>query len=150
MDKHDHDANGVTRRQLLVLVAGGVAVASGSALASACAHMQAQPVDAGLASDLAVNTCRRVMDVIVCRDNLGIYAWSAICSYDSSLLAAPADGSTQSVCPGDSSVFDREGNVQSGPATIPQAHFAVSVDASGHIIVDTGNRLADRTTRTMG
>jgi Rieske Fe-S protein len=136
----------VSRRQLL---RGTAAVAAASVTGSALAHCTGGGdtlVDAGAVTDYAVGTYQAVGNVIVGRDAMGLFAYSALCTHQQCLVPIPTN--TLSTCPCHLSHFDGNGNVQpGGMATRDLAHFAVTIN-SGHVMVDTTMTLPDRTTRT--
>jgi cytochrome b6-f complex iron-sulfur subunit len=93
-------------------------------------------VDAGTASDYALGTIRRIEQgpIFVARDELGLYAMSAMCTH----LGCTVDiGSDRLPCPCHGSEFDFEGNVLEGPATDPLRHYAVYVAGDGRVRVAT-------------
>ncbi len=92
---------------------------------------------AGPAAAFAVGTstffdCARVL---LQRDAGGLYAMTSICPHQQcDVMFAPATHDFQ--CPCHQSTFDFNGALTMGPATTSLVHYAVSLDASGNVIVD--------------
>jgi Rieske Fe-S protein len=140
----------VTRRQLLRgAVAAAAATGASSALAN-CSGGGGGMVDAGAASSYAVGSCQAAMNanVIVCRDAMGIYAYSSTCTHEACVVPPPASLTSFSTCPCHMSSYDANGVVQPGSlATRNLAHFAVTIDSAGNVVVDT-TMTVPATTRT--
>ena len=94
----------------------------------------------GPASSFAVGTATffRCARVFVCRDQLGIYALTSICTHEQcDVYFAPGDlGPGAFGCPCHASQYDFNGNVTHSPATKPLVHFKCTLDASGNVVVD--------------
>jgi Rieske Fe-S protein len=106
---------------------------------------------AGNISGLAVGALNAIpnQSVAIGRDAMGLYALTLICTHQGCTAApAGATGARQINCPCHGSQFDRNGAVIRGPAARPLVHFAVSVDASGNIVVRTNSQVA-ATVRVM-
>ena len=73
--------------------------------------------------------------VAVIRHDGKIYACTTICTHKGGTLNEGADGNSFK-CPNHGAMFDIEGNVTHKPARRPLIRYAVSVDSSGHVIVD--------------
>jgi nitrite reductase/ring-hydroxylating ferredoxin subunit len=144
----EHDTM-IARRTFLGLVGGATA-------AHACSADGAAPVDvgnvaAGAASALPVSSLTAVSGEPVClgRDARGVYAMTLICTHQGCDMGQRGSVSAQGlVCGCHGSEFDAEGNVVRGPAMTALAHFAVSVDASGNLTVDTSSEV-DPSTRLV-
>lgn len=67
------------------------------------------------------------------RNNGRIFAVTSTCTHNACPLAPKG---SEYVCPCHGSRFTPAGKVLVGPATTPLAHFGISLNASGHIIVD--------------
>lgn len=67
------------------------------------------------------------------RDNGRIFAVTSTCSHQACALAAKG---AEYVCPCHGSRFTPAGKVLVGPATKPLSHFGISLNATGHIVVD--------------
>jgi nitrite reductase/ring-hydroxylating ferredoxin subunit len=78
--------------------------------------------------------------VIMIRKAGRISAVSAICPHKSKLVEPVAEGGTIA-CPEHGSRFDLDGRVTKGPAKADLTHYAVTLAASGRIIVDKGRKL---------
>jgi cytochrome b6-f complex iron-sulfur subunit len=63
-----------------------------------------------------------------------IYCCTDVCTHRGGILGTP-DGVTF-LCPRHGARFDINGDVTKGPAKLPLNRYAISLDASGHIIVD--------------
>jgi nitrite reductase/ring-hydroxylating ferredoxin subunit len=96
------------------------------------------PWNVGPASSFAVGTATffRCARVFVCHDALGLYAMTSSCTHEGCDIAFTTANS-EFDCPCHHSVFDFNGVVKAPPATMPLPHFAVSLDGSGNVIVDT-------------
>ncbi len=100
---------------------------------------------AGNVSGLAVGALAALpnQSVAIGRDAMGLYALTLVCTHQGCTAApAGATGARQINCPCHGSQFDRDGAVIRGPAARPLAHFAVSVDAGGNIVVHTNSQVA--------
>ena len=108
-------------------------------------------ITAGNVSGLAVGALNAIpgRTVAMGRDAMGVYALTLVCTHQG-CTAAPAGntGARQINCPCHGSQFDRNGAVINGPAARPLVHYAVTIDASGNIIVHTNSQVA-ATVRTM-
>ena len=95
----------------------------------------------------------RVFDVVGIKVNIAsvggeLHAFDDTCTHRAcSLAKGKLDGATVT-CPCHGSQFDRNGAVIRGPAARPLVHYAVTIDASGNIIVHTNSQVA-ATVRTM-
>jgi cytochrome b6-f complex iron-sulfur subunit len=135
------------RRVFLELVGGCVA-------ASACSSSPASPADvgdvaAGNESALSVDSLSAIPGVPACigRDAMGVYAMTLTCTHEGCDMGETGTVSAQGLhCGCHGSEFDVDGNVVTGPATTPLAHFAVSADAAGELTVHTGSEV-DASTR---
>ena len=108
-------------------------------------------ITAGNVSGLAVGGLNAISGrtVAIGRDAMGVYALTLVCTHQGCTAApAGATGARQINCPCHGSQFDRNGAVIQGPAGRPLVHFAVTIDASGNIIVHTNTQVA-ATVRTM-
>ncbi len=75
--------------------------------------------------------------VILGRDAGGLYAMTSTCTHEGCDMAAEGSiGANGVYCGCHGSRFDVNGAVVQGPANVPLAHFAVSVDAAGNVTVD--------------
>jgi len=106
------------------------------------------PVAAGNISALPVGTMIVMSNVVVARDNGGVYAMSAICTHQGCFL----DDTSKTIasglhCPCHGSAFDGNGLVTHGPARADLQHYAVTVASDGSITVEGGQNV-DATTRT--
>ena len=107
-------------------------------------YAPATRVAVGRPDDLAVGEVsekwKQRYQAILVRDAAGIYALRAVCTH---LGCVPDWKATAGSfkCPCHGSGFDRAGRNLSGPAPRPLERFAISLDDSGHIVIDTAVRL---------
>ncbi len=102
------------------------------------------PVDAGAVADYdkdgPYDKLAKEKHVVLTRKDGKLYALTAVCTHKKFLVKVK-DG--QLYCPKHSSRFTADGipapkpNGKMGAAKKPLTHYAISVDAKGHIIVDT-------------
>jgi len=144
----------VSRRHFLQIIA-----ATGAAGAiSACGHSDASPesfgdVPAGNVSALSVGSIQAVpkAPAYVARDANGIYAMTSTCTHAGCDMIASGSVSASGIhCNCHGSVFDKDGNVTSGPANAALAHFEVSVDTTGAITVHGGKTVSQSTRVSVG
>jgi cytochrome b6-f complex iron-sulfur subunit len=92
---------------------------------------------AGSPDDYPVNSVTYIQDqqVYIVRTEKGLWAMSAVCTHLGCITQWKPD-SNQIACPCHGSKFQREGNVQAGPAPRPLPHFAVRLAADGALVVD--------------
>jgi nitrite reductase/ring-hydroxylating ferredoxin subunit len=111
-------------------------------------------IDAGLATDVALNCARRYTDTqtygfFICHDAGGLYAVSAICTHLGCLVSvfgacsAPYFG-----CPCHGSTYAYDGTLTLGavPGQASLDHFALCITAEGRCTVDL-NTVVDPSTR---
>ncbi len=108
--------------------------------ATTAASTAPSTLDVGPKSDYAADgitaTWMKVPNrVAVIRHEGKIYACTTICTHKRGTLKQAPDGESFK-CTKHGATFDIEGNVTKGPAKKPLIRYAVSVDNSGHIIVD--------------
>jgi nitrite reductase/ring-hydroxylating ferredoxin subunit len=78
----------------------------------------------------------------VVRDANGLYALTARCTHQGvTCVAETADF----FCPAHGSMFDFDGNVTHGPASVPLQHYAMCLLANGHVGVDTAMKVTQAT-----
>jgi Rieske Fe-S protein len=119
-------------------VAAGAAVALGDAGCGAQGRDQPTgPIAAGNVSDLPAGSFRVMGDLVLARDDGGIYAMSAICTHQGCPTQANSAGGLS--CPCHGARFDHDGNVLAGPARSPLPHFAVELAADGAITVQASD-----------
>ena len=92
---------------------------------------------AGSPDDYPVNSVTYIQDqqVYIVRTEKGLWAMSAVCTHLGCITQWKPE-SNQIACPCHGSKFQREGNVQAGPAPRPLPHFAVRLAADGALVVD--------------
>jgi nitrite reductase/ring-hydroxylating ferredoxin subunit len=99
-------------------------------------------VDIGLKSDYSkdgiTSTFIPTHKLAVVRHDGKLFALTAVCPHKKALLEA--DTPTTFFCDRHHSAFDIDGNVTHGPAKKALVHFAISVDANGHVIVDMAQK----------
>jgi Rieske Fe-S protein len=82
---------------------------------------------------ISVGSVTRVADqIFVIRDRLGIYALSAICTHQACVLVFE-DG--ELLCDCHYATFDLFGAVTNGPAEKPLAHYPITRNPSGQLVV---------------
>lgn len=127
-----------TRRRFLALTSRGVAACSLSpGLLSAATD---RPLDAGPVVGYAADGISEKLiqhDVFVIRREGRLHACTAICPHKANLLLVDAANPTQIICSGHDSRFDLAGRPQGGPARRPLERFGISLNAAGHVIVDS-------------
>jgi nitrite reductase/ring-hydroxylating ferredoxin subunit len=130
---------------VLAIVAMGLcSCGSGSDRGGAAAPAGRQALDVGplslYARDGTVDKFAASNGVLLVTFGGRLTAMSATCTADGATLARDpkSDGF---VCPKDASRYARDGQASSGKARDPLAHYPMSVNAAGHVIVDTGRRL---------
>ncbi len=107
-------------------------------------YAPATRVALGRPDDLAVGEVsekwKQRYQAILVRDAAGIYALRAVCTH---LGCVPAwkPNADSFKCPCHGSGFDRTGRNLSGPAPRPLERFAISLDDSGRVVIDTAVRL---------
>jgi Rieske Fe-S protein len=127
----------IDRRRLLVLT--GSALAAGAAGCEYDSDPASGIIQAGAANDLSVGTLRVVegQPVAVGRDDTGIYAMTLICTHEGCDLSDDDEVTFAGItCDCHGSRYDGYGSVLEGPAEEPLAHFEVTIDAAGQIIVN--------------
>jgi Rieske Fe-S protein len=136
----------VSRRLFLkVIVATGAASAWGGCGGGNGAGAEAfGDASAGNSADLPVGSIRAVANApaFIGRDQDGLYAMTSTCTHAGCDMIASGSITAQGIdCHCHGSVFDKNGNVISGPANSPLEHFAVSVDPSGAMTVHGGTQV---------
>lgn len=117
------------------------------ATTAACTeHLRAAgPVDAGKLDELGVGYLGFVSGqaLLIGRDAAGLYCLSAFCTFDGCDMSDDGELTDQGLaCDCCNSLFDRFGTVKRSPATRRLDHFAVTVDAGGHVQVDPSKVVA--------
>jgi Rieske Fe-S protein len=97
-------------------------------------------LDVGLKSDYAadgINTTwmKAPNHVAMVRHSGKIFACTTVCTHRGAIVNA--DNNTGFTCPRHHAGYDLDGRVTNGPAKIALSHYAISLNADGHIIVDT-------------
>ena len=142
----------LNRRDLLRLAGGSTGLAViGAGCGSPTGSPPIGPVSAGNVSDLAVGSLLVMSNIVVARDENGVYGMSSVCTHAGCLLN---DGSRTIaaglVCPCHASTFDGAGNVTRGPAGAPLQHYQVTIAADGAITVDGGQPVSASTRTSVG
>jgi cytochrome b6-f complex iron-sulfur subunit len=141
-----NDPGGVTRRRLFMGI-GGAAVAATATGGSVVFLQFLNPnvlfepptrYEVGAPEDYPMNSVvsHRDIRVYVVRTVRGFFALSSICTHLGCITRWNEAGGTID-CPCHGSVFERNGNVRSGPAPRPLNHLAVSLEQDGQLVVDT-------------
>jgi Rieske Fe-S protein len=84
---------------------------------------------------------------IVSRDDAGLYAYAATCTYASCRLTITLRGDGVASCPCHGDRYDFDGLVLNGPATEPLAHYALRV-CQRRVFVDA-TQVVPHTVRTV-
>ncbi|HZL38121.1 MAG TPA: Rieske 2Fe-2S domain-containing protein [Tepidisphaeraceae bacterium] len=114
------------------------------------AKVPAGPIDIGPVGDFskegAYDKWIKPRHMIVVRAGARLYALTAICTHKQALIKA--DNKQFLLCPKHKSRFNLDGqpvpkpNGKIGLAKKPLTHFAISIDAQKHVIVDTSKPVA--------
>jgi Rieske Fe-S protein len=127
---------------------GALASCAGSPTEPPAPPVPAGPVDVGIPADYRADgiTSRfaRTHGFYLVRASGRLIAVSAICTHRR--CALDPDGAPpqhQFICACHGSCFTPAGIVLKGPASVSLPHFALSLNPSGHIIVDTAQRIAE-------
>lgn len=78
----------------------------------------------------------------VFRNEKGFYAISAVCTHLGCLVKYTGQ---EFKCPCHGSTFDKRGNVKSGPAPRALEWYALSMDSTGQLVVNTNNVVPENT-----
>lgn len=131
------DADAISRRAFLIFsccCCGAAANRAGGAEAK-----PVKPVDIGVASDYPKDGIYDKFtsdDFFVARCNGRLFAITSICSHMAEPLLRDSLDSTRIKCTGHESMFDNEGRVMVGPASVSLARLGISRDKEGRITVD--------------
>jgi Rieske Fe-S protein len=106
------------------------------------------PIAAGNVSDLPAGAFKVMGDVVLARDDGGIYAMSAICTHAGCPTQRNSAGGLS--CPCHGARFDRDGKVLAGPARSPLPHFAVDLATDGAITVQADAVVAEQVRMKVG
>jgi cytochrome b6-f complex iron-sulfur subunit len=92
---------------------------------------------AGPLDDYPVNSVTYLQDqqVYIVRTQKGLWAMSSVCTHLGCITQWKPE-SNQIACPCHGSKFERDGQVQAGPAPRPLPHFSVRLAADGGLVVD--------------
>lgn len=99
----------------------------------------------GAISDFPAGTWTLHGGLVVAQDSGGLYAYTAVCTHQGCIVAAPSSNGT-TTCPCHGSQFDGNGAVLVGPAVTPLDHYAVTT-CDGNVYVNT-KKVVDASTRT--
>jgi nitrite reductase/ring-hydroxylating ferredoxin subunit len=157
------DEKRAMERRTFLCVVGAAGVAAGATAGCGGDEMPVAPFSAGRVADHPMGVWKLYgsQRVIVGRDAMGYFAYSATCTHESTLLAfrestactAPTGCTAVSMtgateCSLHFSRFDGDGGAVRGPAISPLPHYQVTV-ASGEITVNPGVTVAANV-RSMG
>ena len=143
----------LNRRSLLRLAgcSAGLAVIGAPGCGNPTGTPPTGPVAAGNVSALAAGTLLVMSNVVVARDDSGVYAMSGVCTHAGCLLG---DGSRMIAagltCACHGSAFDGDGNVTRGPALAPLQHYQVTIAADGSLTVDGGHPVGSAARTPVG
>ncbi len=139
------------RRNFLVVL--GAAATAPSVACSGQAGVDPDPigdVSAGNVDALPEGTLRPVgtRPVAIGRDADGLYAMTLTCTHEGCNMAVQGRVDISGLaCGCHGARFDANGEVKSGPAPDPLAHFEVEIDQAGEITIH-GDRQVSASTRT--
>jgi cytochrome b6-f complex iron-sulfur subunit len=143
-----HSPSTLGRRQLLRLAGTATGALFFAKTLAACQNPTGSPptgtVSAGNVSSLKLDTLQVLSsDVVIGRDNQGVYAMSAVCPH-AGCLVEDSSGSLSAglSCPCHGSAFDGNGGVTRGPARSSLQHYKVTIAADGSITVDGSTPVA--------
>ena len=137
-----------SRRRFLGLAGGALSL-------SACSSSSTPPAQLG--DVVAVNAASLPnpslepvgsMPVCIGRDARGVYAMTLTCTHQGCNIGDGTVSPSGLRCPCHGSMFDSNGNVTAGPANAPLQHFAVTADASGLLMIHTGQDVSSDTRLT--
>ena len=141
----------IDRRNFLTIV--GCVAATPACSAAAVPAANVGDIAGGTESALAPGSLMAIPGEPACvaRDVNGIYAMTLICTHQGCDMGRQGTVSGHGLyCGCHGSSFDVDGNVLSGPAPAPLAHFAVSSDTSGNLTVHTGTEVDPSTRLAVG
>jgi nitrite reductase/ring-hydroxylating ferredoxin subunit len=100
--------------------------------------------DAWLAAALVVGQAVYFadQDLFLCRDELGLYALTSLCPHQQCTLSKRA---TQFYCNCHGATFDLNGEHPTTPAHSSLVHYALCVDANGHVLIDPNTQVVAST-----
>ena len=130
------------RRRFLSIAGSSASAVLLAGAVPACGASDGPPfgkVAVGNVSALPVGTLLIMGNVIVARDDQGVYAMTAICTHMGCMVrnvSHTLDGGAH--CPCHGSIYDANGAVTQGPAPRPLQHYAVTLAADGTLTVDGG------------
>jgi cytochrome b6-f complex iron-sulfur subunit len=113
---------------------------------------QPSTLDVGAKTDYATDgitsTWLTTNKVAIIRNNNKLYASTGVCTHRGCTVRAPGattepDRPYAFRCPCHGATYDMDGKVTKGPARKSLARFAISVDSSGHVIVDMSQTFPD-------
>ena len=153
----------LNRREILTIASAATAACLCGLADSSVALAQQSPstapsgpttVDVGPKSDYSADGITdKWMDktngLAIVRAGGKLYASSAVCTHKGCIVKkapAAADGTPAAspyLCPCHKATYDIDGKVTKGPAKMSLNRFAISVDASGHVIVDKTTKFDD-------
>ena len=143
---HYHPTLG--RRQLLRLAGTATGALLFAGALPACQNPTGSPptgpVSAGNVSSLKLGTLQVLSsNVVIGRDNQGVYAMSAVCPHAGCLVEDSSGSASAGLsCPCHGSAFDSNGGVTRGPARSSLQHYKVTIGGDGSITVDGGATVA--------
>jgi Rieske Fe-S protein len=133
-------------RRAVLRAAGALGLAAGCGPQGQ--DQPAGPIAAGNVSDVPQGAFKLMGDVVLARDDGGLYAMSAVCTHAGCLTRPNGVGGLS--CPCHGAVFDRNGDVLAGPAPRPLPHFAVDIAADGNITVQADSLVPLQTRKPIG
>jgi Rieske Fe-S protein len=158
MAKPDRDTThqappGLNRRGLLRLAgcSAGLAALGAPGCGNPTGTPPTGPVAAGNVSALPVGTLLVMSNVVIARDETGVYAMSGVCTHAGCLLGdASRTIAAGLACPCHGSTFDGDGNVTRGPAAAPLQHYQVTLAADGGLTIEGGQPVGATTCTPAG
>ncbi|HET6149372.1 MAG TPA: Rieske 2Fe-2S domain-containing protein [Polyangia bacterium] len=144
-------ARALDRRGFLAVAGSSAGLALVASAVPGCGDKDPAPfgeLPAGNVAALSVGTLLVMGNVIVARDEQGVYAMTAICTHQGCTVRNVShliEGGAH--CPCHGSIYDGNGAVTQGPAARPLQHYAVTLASDGSLTVD-GHQPVPADTRT--
>jgi Rieske Fe-S protein len=147
-------AQTLNRRRFLSVTGSSAGVVVGAGAIPACNQSispPAGPVEAGNVSALSAGSLMLLSNVIVARDDMGVYAMSRACTHQGCAIDDTSSGVAGGFhCPCHGSAFDGNGAVTHGPAASPLQHYAVTIATDGTMTVEGGQPVSADTRTPVG
>jgi len=130
----------IDRRRFIFTAIAGVGALGLNACNSNRPQNSSQLVDAGKLADYSrdgeVDGFAKSHGFMLTTFGGKLIAVSSVCTYQDCIVQIAKEGSGFE-CPCHGCRYDRSGAVRKGPASNPLVHYVMSVNSSGHVMVDT-------------